>query len=139
MQVLIDTNILIDVFAKREPHFEASASVLRRCGAKLTGCLLASQTTDVFYILRRETKDAALATEIVKTLSDNLTVLDVNAADVKAALESEMLDYEDALLACRAKRAKADYIITRNVKDFQLSPVQAIRPTEFLGKFRFAP
>lgn len=51
MKVLIDTNIILDVFLKRKPHFEASAALLKQFGPKLTGCISASQTTDIFYLL----------------------------------------------------------------------------------------
>ena len=62
-------------------------------------------------------------------------MIDVNAADVQAALALGMPDFEDALLACRAKRQRVNYIITRNEKDFNLSPVPAISPKAFLELF----
>jgi predicted nucleic acid-binding protein len=132
MKVLIDTNVILDVLMKREPHFEYSAELLRLCGVKITGFITAGQTTDVFYLLRREGKDAATAKIILRKLTDNIRVIDVTAADVKNALADGMSDYEDALLAHRAKRQKADYIITRNEKDFKQSPVPALSPRAFL-------
>ena len=132
MKVLIDTNVILDVLTKREPYFEFSASFLKLCGVRITGCIAASQTTDIFYILRRSGKDTQSAKEIIKKLTDNVKVLDINAADVKNALNSDMTDYEDSLLACCAKRQKLEYIITRNEKDFSLSPVPAISPQAFL-------
>ena len=39
------------------------------------------------------------------------------------------------MLACGAKRQKAEYIVTRNEKDFRQSPVTAITPAKFLEKF----
>ena len=132
MKVLIDTNVILDVLTTREPHFESSAAFLKLCGTKVTGCIAASQTTDIFYILRREGKDSVSARNIVKKLTDNIKVLDITAADVQNALASDMLDYEDALLTCCAKRQKADYIITRNEKHFRQSPVQALPPIKFI-------
>ena len=132
MKVLIDTNIILDVFIKREQYYKLSASVLRLCGTQLTGCIIASQTTDIFYMLRRCGKDTQAAKDILKKLTGNLKVLGINAADVQAALVSEMADYEDALLACCAKRQRAEFIITRNEKDFILSQVPALSPQMFL-------
>jgi predicted nucleic acid-binding protein len=132
MKVLIDTNVILDVLMQREPHFECSAEFLRLCGVKITGFIIASQTTDIFYLLCREGKDAAAAKSILIKLTDNIRVIDVTAADVKSALAGEMSDYEDALIAYRAKRQKADYIITRNEKDFKQSPVPALSPRAFL-------
>jgi len=134
MKVLIDTNVILDVLTRREPHFEQSAAFLRLCGSRLTGCIAASQTTDIFYLLRREGMDTQAAKALVKKLTDNVKVGEINAADVQAALASDMPDYEDALLACCAKRQRASYIITRNEKDFKPSPVPALSPQTFLEK-----
>jgi len=132
MKVLIDTNVILDVLTRREPHFEQSAAFLRLCGTRLTGCIAASQTTDIFYVLRREGMEARAAKALVKKLTDNVKVVDTNAADVQAALASDMPDYEDALLAYCAKRQRAACIVTRNEKDFKASPVSALSPQAFL-------
>ena len=132
MKVLIDTNVIFDVLARRKPHFEQSAVFLRLCGSRLTGCVVASQTTDIFYLLRREGMDTQAAKALVKKLTDNVKVGEINAADVQAALASDMPDYEDALLACCAKRQRAACIVTRNEKDFKQSPVRAISPQAFM-------
>jgi len=135
MRVLIDTNIIIDVFAEREPHYSYSASVLGLCGKRITGCITPSQTNDIYYILRRAGKSVVSAKNIIKTLTDNVKVVTSNSADVQNALASEMPDYEDALLACCAKRQKARYVVTRNEKDFKKSPIPAITPQAFLEQF----
>jgi len=132
MKVLIDTNVILDVLTRREPHFEHSAAFLRLCGTRLTGCVAASQTTDIFYVLRREGVEPQAARALLKKLTDNVKVVDTNAADVQATLASDMPDYEDALLACCAERQRAACIVTRNEKDFALSSVRAISPKAFL-------
>ena len=109
MKVLIDTNVILDVLIGNQPHVVSSASFLKLCGTSVTGMLAASQTTDIFYILRREGKGAAEAKALIMKLTDRLTVIDVTSADVKSALESGMQDYEDALLAFGGMRHKADY------------------------------
>ena len=44
-----------------------------------------------------------------------------------------MDDFEDAVVAASAKLSGCDYVITRNVQDFRLSPVSAVPPAEFLA------
>ena len=44
-----------------------------------------------------------------------------------------MNDYEDAIIDSIASRENAQYIITRNKKDFEYSKVKAITPKEFLN------
>jgi len=131
---LIDTNVILDVLTRREPHFGHSEALLRLCGTRLTGCITASQTTDIFYMLRREGLDAQAARQLLKKLTDNVKVIDINAADVQSALASGVPDYEDSLLACCAKRQRISYIITRNEKDFKHAPVPALSPKVFLER-----
>ena len=48
--------------------------------------------------------------------------------------DNECDDDEDALQSVTAERIHADYIRTRNVKDFKKSKTVAFAPTEFLAR-----
>ena len=63
-------------------------------------------------------------------------VADSYAEDCINALHNGMSDYEDAVMSETAYRIKADYIITRNEKDYSKSKVPAITPGEFLTKLK---
>ena len=135
MKVSIDTNVILDVLIGRESHLEASSAFLKLCGRQVTGLIAASQTTDIFFLLCREGHDAQTVKAFLKKLVNNVKVIGVTAADVSNALASDMTDFEDALLAYCGQRQKAEYIITRNEKDFGQSPVPALTPHAFLDKF----
>lgn len=45
-------------------------------------------------------------------------------------------DYEDAVQSACAERVKADYIVTRNVRDFNNSRIVALEPAEFIEKIQ---
>ena len=62
-------------------------------------------------------------------------LVDVLATDVTEAFSLAMDDFEDALFAQCAKRVRADYIVTRNTKDFVDSPAPSVEPDDFLDKF----
>lgn len=49
-------------------------------------------------------------------------------------LMRSMPNFEDAVADAVAERNSADYILTRNVRDFAGSSVPAVTPTEFLKK-----
>jgi hypothetical protein len=53
-----------------------------------------------------------------------------------AAANMGFSDFEDAVTASTAIREYADYIITRNAKDFTNSPVPVINPIDFLNKYQ---
>ncbi len=59
-------------------------------------------------------------------------IADLKKDGIKKALQMNFKDFEDALQSACALRIKADYIITRNIRDFTNSAVSAIKPTELL-------
>lgn len=135
MKVLIDTNVIIDVLAKREPFHKASAQILRLSETgKITAFISASSVTDVVYILRKYIPDKSALTLTVQNLLSIVDVADILKTDILRAFEANFSDYEDALQARCAKRIKANWIITRDPADFVNSPVPALTPESFLKK-----
>ena len=61
-------------------------------------------------------------------------IADLKADDLKKAALIESNDYEDALQMVCANRIKADFIITRNIRDFINSKTLAIKPSELLER-----
>jgi len=135
MKVLIDTNVVIDALTARKPWADAAQALLRAAAmGKVQGHVTASQITDIFYLLRRGGLSAVDAKVALRKLVGVLTVVGISSGDVDAALDSTMPDFEDALLACCAERQRAEYVVTRNAKDFQQSPVPALAPQALLDK-----
>lgn len=134
MKVLIDTNIILDVLCKRPDFYEDSARVFKLCEVKkISGVISALTIPNLVYILRKE-----LNAEKIKEILDNLSLIfsiaDLKADDLKKAADLEFKDYEDAVQSACAVRIKADYIITRNLRDFTMSKVMAIKPAELLER-----
>jgi predicted nucleic acid-binding protein len=124
-------------FTRIDPRFvENSKAVLKLSeSGKISGIITASMVTDIYYILNRFLKDAERVKLLIWKLLGAVDLADVMAKDVTAAFTTPMPDFEDALLAQCAKRVKADFIVTRNVEDFQNSPVPAMTPDDFLHRF----
>ncbi len=135
MIILIDTNVILDVVQKRQPFFSNSYQALRKAIEANAVCLIsASAVTDIFYILRKALQSAQKARERIEQLSQIVTFADVQGSDIHTALMRPMPDFEDAVADAVAKRNNADYILTRNSKDFTGSVVPAITPADFLKK-----
>jgi predicted nucleic acid-binding protein len=129
MRVFLDTNIIIDVLTGRD-GFEDSKRLLELCEAKVhIGYLTTNAVTDIDYILSK----ALSRQERVAKLQSIFQIVDVaviEKSDLVGALNHEMSDYEDAVLTLCAKRYKADFIATKNIKDFEKAEVPAILPGE---------
>lgn len=133
MRVLLDTNVIIDVLAKREPFYRDALMVLKYSEmGRITGIITASCVTDIMYILRKYLQTPQLR-KSVQSLVSILNVCDVTKEDILQAFALEMADYEDALQAQCASKSDTQYVITRNTKDFANSPIKAIEPHKFLA------
>lgn len=134
MKVLIDTNIILDVFCKRPDFYEDSAKVFKLCEVKrISGVISALSIPNIMYILRKEL-DSEKTKEILDNLSLIFSIADLKADDLKKAADMQFKDYEDAVQSACAARIKANYIITRNIGDFTMSKVAAIKPIELLER-----
>lgn len=133
MKILIDTNIILDVLCRRQGLYENSVKVFKLCEVReITGVISAMSVPNIVYIMRKEL-DAGKIRDILNRLSLIFTIADLKSDDLKKAADMNFRDYEDAVQSACAERIKADYIITRNVRDFDGSKVMAIKPEEFLG------
>lgn len=131
MRFLIDTNIVVDIISKRD-GYEESLQILKYCETnRAKGFVSITTITDVMYILRKHIPSEAVR-DAVQTLLFIVDVADVLKSDIQSAFLSDMKDFEDAVQSSCAGRIKADYIVTRNIKDYEKSKVSAISPTEAL-------
>ena len=134
MRLLIDGNILLDVLQKREPHFEASAMIWKLCETEqVEGFVSALTFANMVYVMRKELTPETIE-EVLKKLSLIFRLTDLTAGDLNRAAALQWSDFEDAVQAETAERIHADYLITRNVRDFKQSKVIAFTPSEFLTR-----
>ena len=140
MKVLLDTNILIDIVEKRKPHFSDSYQIfIKSAERKIEAIIGASSVTDIYYVTRRNCRNAEQAIGFIIDMLKVVTAVDTKAADIQEAIRLNFSDFEDAVIAATAVRENVDYIITRNTDDFIKSIVPAISPADFLkkhGEFR---
>ena len=127
MRILIDSDVLLDVVLAREPHVAASAAVLEWAEAGGEAAVAWHSLTNCSYLLKG-------GRPFLRKLLGFVEVAPVATADARNALRLPMSDVEDAFQAAAALAWKADFIITRNLPDYQKSPVPAISPVDFLER-----
>ena len=133
MKVFVDTNVILDVLCNRKEFVIDSSKILRLCELRIIdGYISALSIPNIVYIMRKEL-DSNKIKEILGKLFLTFSVVELNANDIKHAAGMDYTDFEDALQSACAKRIKADYIITRDMKHFTNSQVVAISPSSFLN------
>ena len=134
MRVLIDTNIALDIYLKREPFITESLKAVQKASKAGNSIYFScSAITDFYYLSRKNLYSNEEALEFVINLSQHVKLAEVNKRIIFSSFVSQIKDYEDAVIDEVADSINADYILTRNKKDFEHSKVKAITPKEFLS------
>ncbi len=133
MKILVDTNIIIDALTGREPFRETAEQIFMLAANQIEDMYItASSATDIYYLIRKHLHDTDRAKNIMSKLYELFHILDVTSGDCQEALSSGVEDYEDAVVAGCANRNRMDYIVTRNIRDYEHSKVKGILPDELL-------
>lgn len=134
MVLLIDTNVILDVLANRTDFVKDSSMVWKLCETeRAKGYVSALTFANVVYILRKELDPEKIG-EVYRKLRLIFEFTDLSVSDLTWAAEMNWKDFEDAVQSAAAERIHADYIITRNVRDFSESKVMVFTPSELLER-----
>jgi len=129
-RVLLDTNIIIDLLAKREP-FDQDTRMLFSFADKEKVILYTSALSiaNLSYVLLRKRKPEE-AKQILRKLKLLVGILSLDGKIINLALnDNEFNDFEDGLQYYSALENNIEIIVTRNLKDFKNSriPVMTAR------------
>ena len=135
MVLWIDTNIILDVLEIRQPYFQDSSMIWKICETGLAkGYISTLSFANLVYILRKELSSEQVE-DVLSKLSLIFNFADLKYEDINKASHMKWKDFEDAVQVCSASRIHADFIITRNIKDFENNLVSPIEPHVFLFRF----
>lgn len=136
MNVLLDTNVVLDFVLDRQPFAKAAELVFDMAKRHPIQFYLSATTiTDLFYIAAKA-KGKVFALALIKDLLEFVEVAAVNKTVILDALHSGQPDFEDAVQAGAAKLAAVSIIVTRNEKDFAGAEIEVCNPDEFLRRYR---
>ena len=137
MTVLLDTNIIMDALQERSPFDACAKEILLLGQNKEIICLItANAVTDIFYLYSKA-RDVKSARAALDFLLRTYGIVSVTHEDCSAALSLPVDDFEDALVVACARKANADYIITRDDNILLVtSSVKTISPNEFVDLCR---
>jgi len=133
MRVMLDTNVLIDYFARREPYFQDAFKlrIMQEFGDVELWASVQS-FSDIAYVLRGDTDSKKLQQAFLSSL-EFLHVCSLDHQDLKSACQAAWEDFEDCLVEQCAKKLKAEYILTRDAGGFVKSSATVLKPSEFFS------
>lgn len=132
-KVLIDTDVILDLFFDRQPFADYSAQVIGLCETdRIKGFVTPVIYSNVYYLLRQ----TARHDKVIDHLKQLLMITDVLLMDkevVSNALNSGFKDFEDGLQNFAAmENGGIDVILTRNLKDFSKSEIGVLTPESYI-------
>ena len=135
MKLFLDTNVLIDLVANRKPWVESVLMIFELANQHKVRLIAADCSfINIVYICRK----IVSVDDLYKTLIDlqnYVNVTYVGSDILNQSLRSQWRDFEDCVQNLVAVREHADFIITRNVKDFKDTVIPVLSPSEFLDYF----
>ena len=133
MEVLIDSNIILDWFLKRDQFYENSKAVLNKCWfGNIKSFITIHSLCDIYYLVGNKFP-LEEKKKLIQFLLNRSEIIEENYNSVKAFIDYDFYDdLEDCLQIQSAQNLRLNYIITRNIKDFRYSTAQAVTPEQFL-------
>ena len=136
MRILLDVNIIVDIFTGRPPFGADAQAIWSWFGPPpVFPSVTANTVTTVLYLLEKSL-GTGKATQAVKDLLAGAEVLPIDRAILQTALAGAWPDFEDAVQDAAAEAAGILVIVTRDAKGFANSTRQILDATTLLGQLK---
>lgn len=131
--VFVDTNILIDLLADRQPFSKFAIEIFDLAARNKVMLFTSSHSiATTHYLLKKYIQEKELR-EIIYSLIDYVHVIAIDISIIKKSLLSKHKDFEDAIQIFAANSVKnLDFLVTRNIKDFKDAGLIVLPPDELL-------
>jgi predicted nucleic acid-binding protein len=136
VNVLIDTDVLIDLALGRKPHDEPAAQLIDALERRRASGFLAWHSVSNFYYLVSPRRGKDVARAFLRDLAKFVGIAPTTTESLRQAGRLKLRDFEDAMQVAAAMACHADLIATRNHKDYTGAPIQAVAPGEVVEVLR---
>ena len=131
-KVLVDTDIVLDLLAKRELFFLEAQELFTLSDKKKIKLFVSSLTfANTYYVLSQNLK-IENTRKILRKFKLLVNVLPMDDKIIDLSLDSDFKDFEDAIQYNTALENNLNLIITRNLKDFKQSVLPVLTARDYL-------
>lgn len=129
-RLLFDVNVVLDVLLDRRPFADASSEAWAAVERGDADGVISAHAVTTLHYLNAKAVGVRMAADTTEALLSVFEVAPIDEHVLRSAVALEWTDFEDAVTAAGARRAKCDAVITRNPRDFKGSPVRVLTPAE---------
>lgn len=135
-KILVDTNIVLDLLAKREKYLSEAQSLFTLADKRKVKLFISSLTiANTYYILSQNLKFSD-ARKILRQFKVLVEVLPMDNKIIDLSLDSDFKDFEDAIQYYTAIENNIELIITRNLKDFKKSKIPVLSAKNYIESLK---
>lgn len=135
MKLFVDTNIFIDILLDRKPFSHYSSLVYKLCENGLVEGYIAPITVNNIHYICRKAHNIVKIKAFLHKVSKDFTIAPMESMTIEKANSLSMSDYEDALQYAMALQVGAEYLVTRNTKDFRhMTHIKVYTPEAFIER-----
>ena len=132
--LFVDTDIVLDLLARREPFYDAAARLFSLAETGSISLSVSSLTfANLFYILRKQVSGRH-ALEVLRDFKQLVTVLPVDDATIEQALKVGFTDFEDAVQYFSALSAGCTALLTRNGRHYRKSGITVLTAEAYCAR-----
>jgi len=135
--VFLDIDVAFDIISKRQPHFTDSVKLLQLASeGKIRLMISESALATLLYLSFDIYKIQNAANKLLDFVNAS-ELIHANKQLVARALQSNFADKEDALQYFTGLNADAEFLITRNIKDFKAveKALPVFTPADFVRRY----
>ncbi len=134
-KVFVDTDIVYDLFSRREPFYEFSARLFTKADRKQVKIYVSSLTFANLNYLLSSLKSEKESRRILSRFKVLVNIVSVDDKIIELALNSEFKDFEDAIQYYCAIESKIKSLITRNLKDYKHAKISVMTAEQYVKQF----
>jgi len=132
--ILLDNDVLSDIALDRHPHSGPASELLDMIerGAE-TACIAWHSVSNLYYLVS-PTRGSMSTRDFIVELTQFVEVAMTDTEGIRYAVSLPMTDFEDAMQVAAARACGARYIVTRNIRDYENSPIPAVSLQDALAE-----
>jgi predicted nucleic acid-binding protein len=132
-KLFLDTDVILDVVFKREPHFTDSQKVMSLVEKDLLYGYTSSLIIANCYYIISSNKDDSTALKTILKLRSIMKILPFTDKEIGESLSSDIKDFEDGIQYFICINNNIGYMVTRNIADYRDVDINVLTPKDFLN------
>lgn len=133
MKVFVDTDIIYDLLAEREPFYQPAAKLFTKADEGKVQIFVSALTiANIHYLLSKHLSESE-AKKILRKFRILVQIVALNEKTIDLALNSDFSDFEDAIQYYCSIENDIEVLITRNLRDYKKAQIVTMTAQDFIS------